>query len=384
MAGKNNLNRYYSFLLVSFTGCVGVAFAGNLLTQFLFFEIASLVPYILIIHDGKPHTITAANKYLYMCLMASLALFFSVVYTYFLTDTLEFAELKNLAKQGIVLPTSIFVSFILGYATKAGLFPLHIWLPDAYPVAPSPFGSLSSGIMIKVGIFGIFKLFFEIYDFNLINQLGWGTVLQVIAGITILLGSAMALNEKNLKKLLAYSSISQMGYILLGTSLLNNRALLGAVFHLFSHSFAKGTLFLCAGAIKQKTGNLNIDNMKGLGYKMPITMACFTISALSMIGIPPLSGFVSKWYLGLGCLDASMPLYLIILLVSSLMNAIYFLPITINAFFTSETQKKFTINEVPFKMLFSIVSLTFGTILGGVFRTPILILAKTAAKKLLI
>lgn len=384
MAGKHSIKRYYAFLLASLSGCVGVAFAGNLLTLFLFFEIASLVPYALIIHSEKPYAIRASNKYLYMSLAGGLTLFFSIVYTYFLTGTTDFIELKVLAKQGSFLPLPVFMGFLLGFGIKGGIFPLHIWLPDAHPVAPSPISSLLSGITIKVGLYGIFRLVFSIYDFNVLNQAGLGTLIRVLAAITILLGSAMALSQKNLKKLLAYSSISQMGYILLGIGLLTERAVFGAVFHLFSHAFMKGTLFLCAGAIKHKTGKTDVDNMEGVGLEMPFTMIFFTIAALSMIGIPPMSGFLSKWYLGLGSLDAGMPVYLIILLVSSLMNAMYFLPIIISAFFKKGSSKKIVLKEAPTLMLFSMACLTAGTVLGGSFKHHLFNLAQAAVKRLFI
>lgn len=213
------------------------------------------------------------------------------------------------------------------------MFPLHVWLPDAHPVAPSPASALLSGIMLKTGAYGLLRVIFNVYSYDLLKSSGWSTILAVLAVITILLGSAVALTQVDIKRRLAYSSISQLGYILLGMSIFNNNAITGATFHIFSHAFMKSALFLAAGAIIWKTGKRNVTEFKGLGRQMPVTMGCFSMAALAMIGIPPLSGFLSKWTLALGALDAGIPGYVLVLLISSLLNALYYLPIIIPAFF---------------------------------------------------
>jgi multicomponent Na+:H+ antiporter subunit D len=385
MESQQHQNRFYAAFLVSLSGCLGVALAGGLLSMFLFFELASLVPYILIAHSESGEAVEASNKYLFMSLVGSLALFFGISMTYYYLGTVDIEKLHLLRKMN-TLPWPVFIAFFTGFGIKAGLFPLHTWLPDAHPVAPSPASSLLSGITIKVGIYGIIRLVYSIYHFEVFIQGGWGAFMRIIAAITIMLGSGVALNQKNLKRLLAYSSISQMGYVLLGVALLNERALMGSIFHIFSHAFMKGTLFLCAGAVKHKTGKTDIDDMKGIGRRMPFTMICFTVASLAMIGIPPLSGFISKWYLGLGSLDADMPFYLIILLVSSLLNGAYFLPIIINAFFYGREDgdgAELKFNEAPALMLGPMLVLTLGIIAGGMYEHSLMRLARMAAKVLL-
>ncbi|QSQ08357.1 Hydrogenase-4 component B [Koleobacter methoxysyntrophicus] len=384
MENKHYQSRFYAAFLVALSGCLGVALTGGLLSLFIFFELASLVPYILIVHSETKEAVEASNKYLFMCLLGSLSLFFGISMTYYYLGTVDLKELQ-LLNRASTLPWPIFATFFIGFGIKSGLFPLHIWLPDAHPIAPSPISSLLSGITIKVGIYGIIRLVYNIYHFDVFNQVGWGTFLRITAAITIMFGSGVALSQKNLKRLLAYSSISQIGYVLLGIALLNERALFGAIFHIFSHAFMKGTLFLCAGAIKHKTGKTNIDEMKGIGREMPLTMICFTIASLAMIGIPPLNGFISKWYLGLGSLDADMPFYLIILLISSLLNGVYFLPIIINAFFDKQEETagiKLKFNEVPVSMMGPMMVLTFGIVVGGIYEHTLIKLARTAAKLL--
>ncbi|MDK2835559.1 MAG: multicomponent Na+:H+ antiporter subunit [Thermosediminibacterales bacterium] len=385
MSNDKYLNRYYIAFLLTLSGCLGVALTGGLLSLYFFFEIASLIPYILIIHNESKEAVKASAKYLYMCLFGSLALFFAISLTFYLLGTVDLNEIKQLSREGKVLPLSVFLGFFIGFGIKGGLFPLHVWLPDAHPVAPSPISSLLSGITVKVGMYGIIRLVYSMYGFEIFNGLGWGLFLRIIAVITILLGSSVAVKETNLKRMLAYSSISNMGYILLGIALLTERALIGAVFHIFSHAFMKGSLFLCAGAIKHKTGKTMIKQMNGIGYEMPITMFCFTIAALGMIGIPPLNGFISKWYLGLGSLDAQKPIYLIVLIISSLLNGVYFLPIIINAFFneTYKTNYRFRLNEISLSMLIPIIILTSGIVLGGMYEHTLLKLAKNAVKMLL-
>jgi len=216
---------------------------------------------------------------------------------------------------------------------KAGMFPLHVWLPDAHPVAPSPASALLSGIMLKTGAYGLIRVIFHVFSPELMKSGGWDTIMGVLAVITILLGSAVALTQSDIKRRLAYSSISQLGYVLLGLSILNENAIIGAVFHIFSHAFMKSVLFLAAGAIIWNTGKRQIADLQGIGRQMPITLGCFSIAAFAMIGIPPLNGFLSKWTLALGALDANMAIYVFVLLVSSLLNALYYLPIIIPGFF---------------------------------------------------
>lgn len=332
MAKEHACGRYYPVLIFTLGSCQGIFFAGDLFSLFVFFELMSIIAYILVIHEETEEALKAGYKYLVMTIIGGLALFFGIIIIFELGGTVSLS-IAPIVGESSLLALLAFICFLIGFGMKAGMFPLHVWLPDAHPVAPSPASALLSGVMLKTGAYGLFRIFFYVFSPEMLQAAGWVTILAVLAVITILLGSAVALTQIDIKRRLAYSSIGQLGYILLGLSILNNNAITGAVFHIFSHGFMKSVLFLVAGALIWKTGKRRIDELKGIGRQMPITMACFSIAALAMIGIPPLNGFLSKWTLALGALDANMPFYVLVLLISSLLNALYYLPIIIPAFF---------------------------------------------------
>jgi len=335
MSHEHGQDRYYPVFIFTLGSCLGIFLAGDFFTLFIFFELMSLISYVLIIHEETEEALRAGYKYLILTIIGGLALFFAIILTFELSGSVSLSE-GNLVTETGTLALLAFLSYLIGFGMKAGVFPLHVWLPDAHPVAPSPASALLSGIMLKTGAYGLLRVLFHVYNIPLIKEAHWDVVLGVIAIITILLGSAVAITQDDLKRRLAYSSIGQMGYVIMGMALLNEKALTGDVFHIFSHALMKSTLFLAAGAIIWKTGLRNINDLNGIGRKMPVTMGAFTIAALAMIGIPPLNGFLSKWTLSLGALDAGLPVYVVILLISSLMNGLYYLPIIIAAFFGGE------------------------------------------------
>lgn len=335
MSHEHKKERYYAFFLMAEGGCMGTIFAGDLLGLFLFFEFMALTTYVLIAHEENAVTMFAGAKYLYMTVGGGLAVFFGLLTMYYLTGSVTFAR-PGLITEPSTLATAAFIAFMIGFGLKAGLFPLHVWLPDAHPAAPSPVSAALSGVMLKTGIYGMIRVVFNVFNPDFIRTANWDLIMLVLAGITILLGSAMALLQDDLKRRLAYSSIAQIGYIVLGVFLLSQQGLTGGLYHLFTHAFMKGLLFLCAGAIIVQTGIRNISQMKGIGLKMPLTMVFFTIASVTMVGIPPFNGFISKWQLSIASLDAGQPIFVAILIVSSLLNAAYYFPIVITAFFPGE------------------------------------------------
>ncbi len=377
MAKEHACSRYYPVLIFTLGACQGIFFAGDLFSLFVFFELMSIIAYILIIHEQTEEALKAGYKYLVMTIIGGLALFFGVIIIFEIGGTVSLG-VGVIVSESSMLGLVAFICFLIGFGMKAGMFPLHVWLPDAHPVAPSPASALLSGIMLKTGAYGLFRVFFHVFSVDLLRSSGWNVILAVLAVITILLGSAVALTQSDIKRRLAYSSISQLGYILLGLSILNFNAITGATFHIFSHAFMKSTLFLAAGAIIWKTGIRNVNEMKGLGRLMPVTMGCFSLAALAMIGIPPLNGFLSKWTLALGALDAGLPGYVLVLLISSLLNALYYLPIIIPAFFEhpegeenshegddEKHEVQFKIKEATPLMLSAIAILALCTIIFG-------------------
>ncbi len=337
------LSRYYSFLLLALGGCLGIFLTGDLLGLFIFFEFMAITTYVLIAHEEDAYAMFAGAKYLYLTVAAGLCVFFGLIITYYIAGSVSFDQ------TGIITEVSsysfiAFIAFLIGFGIKAGMFPVHVWLPDAHPAAPAPASALLSGVMIKTGAYGLIRVFMNIFspEFfastpDYLAGISWEAILTVIATITILLGSALAILQDGLKRRLAYSSIAQIGYILLGISLLTQTAMVGAIYHIFTHAFMKGCLFLCAGLIIVQTGKKNISEMRGIGLKMPITMLCFTFASLSMVGIPPFNGFISKWQLAIGALEVDRPFFVALLIVSSLLNSIYYFPIIVNAFFARDS-----------------------------------------------
>ncbi len=341
LAHSHARNRYYAFLLLAQGGCLGIFLTGDLLGLFVFFEFMAITTYVLIAHEEDSYALFAGAKYLYMTVAAGLSVFFGMIITYYLAGSLSLAG-SGLITEPSYLSFLAFIGFIIGFGIKAGMFPVHVWLPDAHPAAPAPASALLSGVMIKTGAYGLIRVFMNVYSTEFfekapdyLNGISWENILTTIATITILLGSALAIQQDGLKRRLAYSSIAQIGYILLGISLLTETAMVGAVYHIFTHAFMKGCLFLCAGLIIEETGKKNISQMRGIGYRMPVTMLCFTFASLSMVGIPPFNGFISKWNLCMGALEIDRPFFVALLIVSSLLNSIYYFPVVVNAFFTT-------------------------------------------------
>lgn len=384
MAHGHNEGRFYSFLLVVEGGCMGTVLAGDLLGLILFFELMSVMSYILIIHEETPEAMAGGAKYLYMTIGGGLGLFLGVIITYNLAGS-GCIYARGLITEPGPMATLAFFGYLVGFGMKAGMFPLHVWLPDAHPVAPAPASALLSGIMIKTGAYGLIRVYFGVFGPEFVSAMRWDSILLILAAITILLGSAAALRQDELKRRLAYSSIAQIGYVLAGIALLGERALVGALYHIFTHAFMKGCLFLVAGAIIHETGKKNISEMEGIGRLMPGTMVCFTLAAASMVGIPPLNGFLSKWNLAMGALDRSLPLVVGLLVLSSMLNAAYYFPIVMSAFFKgARAGHNDEIHDAPPVMLVPIVILAIGCIIFAVlpFNWP-LELARAAVRQII-
>ncbi|MFQ6136351.1 MAG: complex I subunit 5 family protein [Candidatus Hydrothermarchaeales archaeon] len=384
MEPEHAKDRYYGFLILTFSSMMGVVLAKNLFTLYICFEILAIASWVLVIHEETDEAMEAGKKYLFMGIGGGLFLLFAVVMTFIESNVLDISRVGILQYNGWITQ-AIFYSYIIGFGTKAGMFPMHVWLPDAHPIAPSPCSALLSGVMIKAGAYGIIRTIYNIFGVPLIFRMNAHIVIAGFAGMAIILGSAVAISQKLLKRMLAYSSISQMGYIILGSMFLTTRGLEGGILHLFNHILMKDALFLVAGALIFKTGKKNIDDFAGIGRKMPLSMLVFTVAALSMIGLPPFAGFISKWYLLLGALDAgtiALTFYVVVLLASSLMNAVYYMPIIIKAYFGVHEgeHEEVETDEAPLVMLIPMLILALGVLLFGIFPNIPLALIRPAAK----
>jgi multicomponent Na+:H+ antiporter subunit D len=384
MKTEHARDRFYFFWLLTAGATFGVFLTRNLFALFLNFEILSLASWVLVIHSETKEAMDAGKKYLFMGIAGGLFLLFGILMTFTQSGSLDLMKTGLLENRGIITQV-IFFSYIIGFGVKAGMFPVHVWLPDAHPVAPAPASALLSGVMIKAGAYGIIRTIYNVFGPDLVRELGAHYVLAVLASAGIILGSAVAIPQHNLKRMLAYSSIAMMGYIILGATFMTGRGLQGAVLHLFGHIFMKDTLFLAAGALMFKLEKKKISDYVGIGRKMPITMLCFTFAALSMIGLPPFVGFISKWFLVLGALDIGglvFIIFVLILLNSSLMNAVYYMPIIISAFFGNHRDEEVEIDEAPLSMLIPMVLLALGVLIFGILPNLPLALIRPAAAAL--
>jgi len=368
MGREHARNRYYMFMSLTLGMVLGVLFAKNLFCLFIFFELMLLTSYVLVIHDETPQAMRAGRLYLFLGLGVGLILFLAIVMTYMTAGTLDFGQGGILQYQGPITYL-IFLAFLIGAATKAGVFPVHVWLPVAHPIAPSPASAILSGVLVKEGCYLMIRVIYDVFGADVVAAMGLHVALAILAGFTIFFGSAVAIKQTDLKIMLGYSTISQMGYIFLGMSFLTMGGLQGAIVHIAHHSMMKTLLFLAVGAIIYKTGIREIDKVAGMAKRMPITMLTFSIAALSMIGIPPLCGFISKWTLAMGALETREPVFMIsivLLILSGIMNAIYFMPIIIKAYF-GPGKYEGGYDDAPPSMLVPMVILTLGVIIFGIF-----------------
>ncbi len=378
---EHSQTRYFCFFALSLSAAVGVAFSGNLLTLYLFYEMLSFATYPLVTHHQDEEARSSGRKYLFYILGSSIGLVLpAMLVTYHLTGTLEFANQGFMSgAAGPAAITALLVCFLFGFA-KAGLMPFHSWLPAAM-VAPTPVSALLHAVaVVKVGVFCVVRVITCVFGVDLLRSLHLGTLVAVVASITILTASLIAMSQDGLKRRLAFSTIGQLAYIVLGVALLSPSGLTGSMLHIAMHAFGKITLFFCAGAIFVATGEKQISNMVGIGKRMPITMAAFFLGALSVIGIPPLGGFISKWNLVLGTLEADQLAFLIVLLTSSILNAVYFLPVVYKAFFcTAEESMYHEVQEAPLWCVMPPVFTAICSIILFFYPQPFLQLAKIAA-----
>jgi len=334
MEREPNRRRFFGFFALCVSTTVGVAFAENLLTMFLFYETLTICTYPLVIHEETPEAMKAGRKYLAYTLTGGAFVLLGSVWTYQLAGTMTLSQQGILPRSaGATTLTLLFVCLIAGFGVKAAIMPLHGWLPSAM-VAPTPVSALLHAVaVVKVGAFGILRTVYNVFGVELLQELGVCDWLAVIATITILGASVIAIFQDNFKRRLAYSTVSQLSYIVLGAALLSPLSATAAIVHIANQAFAKITMFFVAGSIQRTTGKTNIHEFAGIGYRMPYTMGAFTIAALSFIGIPLFAGFVTKWYLALGALESDRPIYALVMLASALLNAAYWLPVVRTAFF---------------------------------------------------
>ena len=334
MRGSHSLRRFFGFFALCVSTTQAIAFAENLLTLFIFYELLTICTYPLVVHSGTLEARRAGRRYLIYTLSGGAAILAGMALVYQATGSL------SLSTPGLLHPgvdervlLAIFVLLIGGFGVKAALMPLHAWLPTAM-VAPTPVSALLHAVaVVKAGSFGLMRVIYNVFGIDLLDSLGYHHVLAVIAALTILVASLIALRQDVLKRRLAWSTISQLSYIVLAACLITPLAALAAVIHIANQAFAKITLFFVAGAIEKTTGKTRVSELDGIGRTMPWTMAAFTVASLSFMGVPLLAGFITKWYLSVGALAAGAPVYVGVMMASAVLNASYWLPILYRAWF---------------------------------------------------
>lgn len=373
MRGTNEhaQTRFNACFALAIFGAIGVAFSDNLFTMYLFYEIVSICTYPLVAHHQDEEGYSGARKYIvYLTTTAKAFLLPALILIYVLTGTLDFASdaSSGIFPAGVnsVLVTMLYIFCIFGFA-KNGVMPFHHWLPGAM-VAPTPVSALLHAVaVVKVGVFCTTRTMLYTFGTDLMHTLNLGIPTAYFVGFTVLAASVIALSKDNLKARLAYSTVSQLSYIIMGVALLTDPGIQGGLIHIVNHAFSKITLFFCAGAIYVASHKKYISEMDGLGKTMPFTFGAFAIASLSMIGAPPVAGFITKWNLLIGSVEAHQLGILLILIASTMLNAAYFAPITYRAFFGKRPAgEPYTgIKEAPLSMLIPIlIACTISVVIG--------------------
>ena len=384
MRGHHEVNqtRFYAMFAIAIGSTLGAAFAGNLFTLFLCYEILTVSTYPLVAHAGTAEARRGARTYLGILLATSMGLqLLAILITYTITGTLEFRDGGILADKLDPAWAGLLLALYIFGIGKAAVMPFHRWLPAAM-VAPTPVSALLHAVaVVKAGVFTVLKVTIYIFGIDFITQSGANDWIIWFAGATILLASLIAMRQDNLKMRLAYSTVSQLSYIVLGALLASNISLLGGALHITMHAFAKITLFFAAGAILVASHKTLISDMGGLGRAMPITFGAFLIASLSIIGLPPFGGMWSKWYLGMGAVETGQWLLLTVLMISSLLNIAYLLPIPIRGFFGKSRDGTHYphITEAPKSCLLAMIATSLACLLLFFYPDPFYQLASSAA-----
>ncbi len=374
----NRIGFFHTLNLLLLASLLGIVFTYDIFNGFVFLEVSTLAACGIIVVKDKKANIKAAIKYLILSSLGSGLVLMGIAFVYSISGHLSMSYIHEAlisnadGKHNLILISLIL--FTVGLGIKGAMFPLHIWLPDAHSSAPSPSSAILSALVIKAPIIFLIKIYYLVYG----SQILEGTVvldLVLFLGVMgMILGSLFARSQKELKRMIAYSSVAQMGYIFFGIGLGNKLGLIMAVYHIIAHAITKSCLFLSAGSFIEQTDYKTIDEFKGIGKEMPVTLGIFTISSLSMIGIPIFPGFISKWNLAMASIESGKFLLLIVLIVSSLLNAVYYFPIIINGYFGEDNLdgKTFKSKSKPVKTLLPLIVLSVIMILAGLFSGSII------------
>ncbi len=376
MERDTGLTQYYVLLLGMVAGMMGVAFAGDFFTLFVFWELMSLTSYALVaFRKERWEPIEAGFKYLIMSAAGGATILLAMSFLYGMTGTLSFASLSGVAPNEWLYVTLILI--IVGFGVKAAIVPFHTWLPDAHPAAPAPISALLSGALVQTGAYALIRVLLVVFGSM---QITWQMTLVVFAVFTMFVGNFMALLQDDIKRLLAFSTIAQMGYILFGFSLASLDGLTGSFFHIMNHAIMKSLLFLCAGAFVHRVGTRDLRKLEGIRQKMPMTSMLLAIGAVAIAAIPPLNGFWSEWMIVLAGVEAEMLPFSALMIINILLSVAYYLRLIYIIVLKAPTPVSEKATEAPLSMLIPIIILAALCIIIGLYPGPFMALAEGAAK----
>ncbi len=386
MEHDTGLTEYYAILIIMVAGMVGVVFAGDFFTFFVFWEIMAITSYVLVaFRKGRWEPIEAGFKYVIMSSAGTATILLAMSFLYGMTGTLNFAYIAQGLKAGATGSSEVWILVslalvVVGFAVKAAIAPFHTWLPDAHPAAPSPISSMLSGVVVKNGAYGLIRVILLIFmPFSFF----WKPLLLLLAVLTMFTGNVMALLQRDIKRLLAFSTIAQIGYIVFGLSIGTLFGLTGSILHVLNHAIMKGLLFMCAGAFIHVTGSRDLEILTGIGKKMPMSGVIFTVGALAIAGIPGLNGFVSEFYIILAGIDAEMYLPTALMIINVLLSVVYYFRMIYTVMLKEPSEKAMQAREVPLTMLAPMAVLTALCIIIGLFPNAFLSLSRDAANAVL-
>lgn len=372
---------YYTLYTILVGAMAGMALTNDLFNLFVLMEIAAIAACAIISIKEDRACLEASFKYLILSAMGTGCFLLGVAMLYMVTGYLNYSFLQAALPEALALyPLNIYTAaalFIVAFGTKAALFPLHVWLPDAHASAPSPSSAMLSGLVIKIYAFVFMLILYEVLPRTLLEQIPLTDIVLWLASFGVIFGSIYAMLQSDLKKMLAYSSIGQIAYIFMGIGLDHNLALVGGLYHIMVHAFTKAMLFMAAGVIIYSTGVRQIKDLASIGRVLPLTMLAFTIGSASMIGLPGTGGLISKWYLALSALESGRPVFVLVILAGSLLNAIYYMPIVINAFM-HHGEFEGEVKPIPGYMKYSLVIGIIVVIAAGIVSKPVVSLLEKA------
>ncbi|MGH4138158.1 complex I subunit 5 family protein [Clostridium sp.] len=375
---QSKVSLYYLLINILIGSLLGVVYSNDLFNCFVFIEVGTLASCGTIIVKDKKENIRATLKYLIMSCLGSGLVLMGIAYLYSMTGHLNIDFIhKVLINCYLNYPNAVLISivlFIMGLGVKSAMFPLHNWLPDAHSSAPTSSSAILSSLVLKAFVLLLIKILYRVFGMEILKYYSVLNIVLILGSLGMIMGSVFAIFQKNIKRVIAYSTVAQMGYIFLGIGLGTDIGVSIAIFHIIGHAVTKSALFLLVGSMIEQTGHKTLEHLKGIGREMPLTLGLFSLGALSMIGIPVLPGFISKWHLSLASIAAGNMILILVILLSSLLNAVYYFPIIINGFFGEENLKGkvYKSKSKPLKEMMPVIFLVISMVFVGLTSSGII------------